>query len=211
VAWRDNRRAPDWDVYVAVSNDGGASFAEQPVVATEQRDWDPDVLVDANGVIHLSYTTFADGAGEPPTVSYLCSSDGGVQWGPALVLSDPVRSELSSWAPDPFRGVLWLWWKDLRDAEPPPGQNHRADVALRFSSDGGRQWSALEFATDEGEIEVLFPSVAVAADGGAHALWTDSRTAGGLRTIRHRDRNPQAAPNAGKLFADGFEGPPACR
>jgi hypothetical protein len=211
VAWRDNRRAPDWDVYVAVSNDAGTSFSEQPVVATDRRDWDPDVLVDAHGVIHLSYTTFADGSGEPPSVSYLCSSDGGAHWGTALVVSDSVRSELSSWAPDPYRGVLWLWWKDLRDADPPPGQNHRADVALRFSTDGGRQWSALEFATDEGEVEVLFPSIAAAADGGAHVLWTESRAAGGLRTIRQRARDPQAAPDAGKVFADGFEGPPRCR
>lgn len=185
VAWRDRRRAPDWDVYLAISEDAGVSFQEQAAVATADRDWDPEALVDAEGRIHLTYTTmYASGA--PPAVSYVSSSNGGQSWGAARIVSEG-RGELSSWAVDPS-GRLWLWWKDLRDADPAPTVQTRADVALRYSSDDGASWSSLELATDQGDLEVYFPSLAIGPDGRAHVYWSDERSGDGTKTVFHRNR-----------------------
>lgn len=200
VAWRDQRRAPDWDVYLAVSEDAGVSFQERAVVATADRDWDPEALVDGAGRIHLTYTTmYVNGAS--PAVSYVSSSDGGQNWSAPQVVSEG-RAELSSWAVDPG-GRLWLWWKDLRDADAPPSDQTRADVALRYSSDAGANWSALEFATDQGDMEVYFPSLAIGSDGRAHVYWSDERAGAGVKTVYHRSR---AAAGAGGGAGGGSGG-----
>ncbi|GIV95550.1 MAG: hypothetical protein KatS3mg057_0207 [Herpetosiphonaceae bacterium] len=171
IAWRDNRRDPDWDVYMAISTDGGQTFVEQAVQATSARDWDPDVLVDAFGVIHLSYTTFPDTEDTEPSVGYRFSTDQGQSWSDPLVLSE-ARSMLSSWAYDPSGKRLWLWWKDERDADPPPSEEKRSDVVAKYSTDGGLTWSELQFVTDEGDAEVYFPGMALGADGRAYAMWS---------------------------------------
>ncbi len=188
VAWRDNRRNPDWDVYLAVSTDGGTSFTEKTGVATGNRDWDPDTLVDSNGTIHLTYTTYRVNAA--PSVEYTRSTDRGVTWSPAQTVSE-ARSQLSSWVADRFRNILWLLWKDERDADPAPGTQSRADVALRYSLDGGRSWSAQEFASNEGEFDTRFPSMAIGPDGRIHVTWNDDRNGTSKQTVFLRSRASQ--------------------
>jgi hypothetical protein len=188
IPWRDNRRAPDWDVYMAISTDGGASFVERTVVATADRDWDPDAKVDVHGIIHLTYTTFFIGTGHPATVSYARSADAAQSWSAPRVVSEPeARSELSSWAAG-AGSALWLQYKDLRDADPPPGNNARSDLAVTHSLDGGFTWSPLEFVTDLGDIDMRYPSLAIGPDGVAHALWSDQRTGASQETVYFRRR-----------------------
>ncbi len=191
VAWRDQRRNPDWDVYVAVSSDAGESFVEHAAIATDARDWDPEVLVDPSGTLHLTWTTFDVVGGAPPSVSYARSHDLGVSWEAQTVVSE-ARSKLSSWAADPWRGVLWLWWKDERDALPPPSDDVRADLAVKYSLDGGTTWSPLEFASDIGSLEAYFPGMAVGPDGRVHAMWSDSRGGAGIEEIFVRSRDTGA-------------------
>lgn len=207
VAWRDRRRNPDWDVYVAVSEDAGVSFQEHAAIATDDRDWDPEALVDASGTIHLTFTTFYV-SGASPAISYARSLNGGQSWNTPVVLSEE-RSELSSWAVD-ASGRLWMWWKDLRDADPPPGTEKRADAVLRHSADGGANWSALEFATDQGDREVYFPSLAIGPDGRAHVYWSEERGDSGVKSVFHRSR--AVLGNSGSGGSAGGEpqsGPPA--
>ncbi|MFQ5594735.1 MAG: exo-alpha-sialidase, partial [Anaerolineae bacterium] len=176
IAWRDMRNGHDWDVYVAVSTDSGATFTERFVYDSGRNDWDPEVTVDADGVLHLAYFTDRDG----PTnsaIDYGRSTDQGQSWSTPVVLSE-ASSRFPSWAPDIAHGVLWLFWKDERDftrVEGCTAQNRCADIAGKYSADGGQTWSEMEFITDLGNVELKLPAFIVGADGRPHVMWSDPR------------------------------------
>lgn len=173
VAWRDNRAATDWDVYVAVSTDAGQTFVERVGMATSQIEWDPDILVDRFGNLQLSIMVYdTDGI----SIYYSRSSDFGVTWTTPLRLSD-YFSRFPSWVAHPNIDVLWLFWKDERDRV--DSTNVQADVSGKYSLDGGITWSNLDRATDQGTIEVKFPSVALGPDGTPYVLWSDERSGSG--------------------------------
>ena len=98
---------------------------------------------------------------------------------------------LSSWALDRLRGIFWLWWKDERDADPAPANNTRSDVAARYSLDGGISWGPLEFATNEGDLDVQFPSIVVGQDGRLHVSWSDIRNGSSKQSLFFRTRQSQ--------------------
>lgn len=182
IAWRDNRRAPDWDIYVAVSTDGGQTFTERIGRATPMRDWDPEALVDSSGVIHLSYMTYRP---QTITIDYIRSTDFGQSWSPEITLSE-ARSRFPFWVPDMQNNTLWLFWKDERDASSPP--DWRSDVAGKFSLDGGRTWSRLEFATDLHEVELKFPGITAGPDGKVYLVWSDRRYANDSEQLFFKSR-----------------------
>lgn len=171
IAWRDNRRAPDWDTYVAVSTNGGQAFTERIGRATQMKDWDPEAIVDWNGVIHLSYMTYRP---QTITIDYVRSTDFGQTWSPEITLSE-ARSRFPFWVPDTRNHTLWLFWKDERDASPPPTTDWKSDVAGKFSLDGGRTWSRIEFATDLHDVELKFPGITSGPDGKVYLVWSDRR------------------------------------
>lgn len=172
IAWRDNRQSPDWGVYVAVSTDGGATFTERVGCDERQtREWDPEIVVDTGGVLHLSCMTLAK-PGEG-TIVYLQSHDLGQTWTAPVVLSE-ADSRFPFWATDQAHGILWLFWKDERDflsdsCQPP---SRCADLMGKYSSDGGMTWSEAEFLTDYGATEVKFPAYDIGPDGTVYALWS---------------------------------------
>ncbi|MBI2415537.1 MAG: exo-alpha-sialidase [Candidatus Kerfeldbacteria bacterium] len=183
VAWRDNRRQPDWDIYVAVSTDAGQTFHEYPAQASSQREWDPDVVVDDHNVIHLAYGLYTDAG---PTIVYAQSADQGKTWSSPITLSE-YTSEFPFWAVYPGEDRVWLFWKDERDAPMPDnitrrsqGQGGRvdkaADVAAKFSNDGGITWSQLQRVTDLGSTEVKFPSPGLGPNGIPVIAWSDTHT-----------------------------------
>jgi hypothetical protein len=205
IAWRDNRRDPDWDSFVAVSRDGGDTFVEIPGIQTSLRDWDPDVVVDAAGTIHLSCMTY-----RPDTISidYSRSTDGGETWTEPVTLTE-VRSRFPFWAYDWRSSVLWLFWKDERDVAGP--NDYRADLAARYSTDSGISWSDFERVTDLGDVEVKFPSPTVFADGRPCVMWSDRSLGNEREDIYFRARGSAAgtgrvqllSPNGGEKFRRG--------
>ncbi|MBC8503567.1 MAG: exo-alpha-sialidase, partial [Chloroflexi bacterium] len=78
VSWRD-RRAGNWDIYVAVSTDAGESFQEYFVYAAPgaRYDYDPEVIVDPNGVLHLAFFSNQRGGS---VIIYQYSTDLGQTW-----------------------------------------------------------------------------------------------------------------------------------
>lgn len=182
IAWRDNRRNPDWDVYLAVSADGGASFTEKVGQATPQRDWDPEVMVDPAGVLHLSVMMLGKpGEGR---IEYRQSTDLGDTWTESVVLNT-ADARFPFWAVSHPNGVMWLFWKDERDflgdSCPPPSRC--ADIIGVYSKDGGQNWSEPEFVTDFGSIEVKFPSPILAPSGRPYMMWSATNPATGREVV----------------------------
>jgi len=176
VSWRD-RRAGNWDIYVAVSTDAGESFEEYFVYAApgERFDYDPEVIVDPNGVLHLAYFSNQRGGS---VIIYQYSTDQGQTWSKVKVLSERgISSRFPLWVPDYEHETLWLFWKDERDfgTDACPKPSRCADIVVRYTTDDGLTWSELEFVTDLGDIEVKLPSPAVGPDGIVHVNWSDSR------------------------------------
>ncbi|NOZ06589.1 MAG: DNRLRE domain-containing protein [Chloroflexi bacterium] len=186
IAWRDNRRDPDWDVYVAVSSDGGAHFTERVGRASPFKDWDPEATVDISGTIHLGVMTIH---GSSSTIDYLRSTDQGQTWSTPVTLSE-ASSRFPLWAADNTHGVLWLFWKDEADfgTAPCTGANRCSDVAGKYSTDGGQSWSAMEFVTDLGDVEVKYPSPAVGPDGIPRVMWSDLRNGASQEAVFVRSR-----------------------
>lgn len=195
IAWRDNRRNPDWDVYVAVSTDAGATFTEYAAQASADREWDPDIAVDRHNVIHLSYMQYMPNG---IIIQYSRSADYGKTWSSPVTLSE-YTSEFPFWAVSPGSDTLWLFWKDERDAPPREegmrriqGKQGRvdkkADVALKYSQDGGVTWSPLELVTNLGETEVKFPSPAVGPNNTPVITWSDTHSGTELLYVSSRSR-----------------------
>lgn len=175
IPWRRQEQGFNWDIYGAVSVDGGASFTEVKLFASPEADFDPDGFVDVNGVWHLSFFS-QRGGGRVPMIDYARSTDGGITWSEPTTLSQ-VRGRFPFWVYDYRRDVIWLFWKDERDFVRDgngvcSGRDFCADVVAHYSTDGGMTWSELEFATDLGNTEVRFPSPAVGADGRVYVAWS---------------------------------------
>lgn len=200
LTWRDNRRDVDWDVYAAVSTDAGQTFTEYAAAATtEEREWDPEILVDADGVIHLTYTLPAGGfLGD---VVYRRSTDLGKSWSEQFQLSDEFS--FFTWVGhDPETGILWVMWKDERDEVFP---ELKADLMLRYSFDGGVTWSQSEFATDLGDLDTRFANLTVGADGAVYVVWADLRNGIDFSTVFLRRRDPVQIPDPPTAVAGGDE------
>lgn len=192
VAWRDNRNQPDWDVYLAVSTDGGATFVERVGHAERQnREWDPEVLVDAAGNLHLAYMDL----GQPPysQIVYLRSADAGQTWTQASVVSE-ANGRFPFWAADFANGGFWLFWKDEHDFLTPacPQPSRCADIIGMYSGDGGQTWSDTEFVTDYNTEELKFPAFAVNNAGIVYATWSIRDAATNRETVyvTHRASAP---------------------
>lgn len=172
IAWRDERRSPDWDVYLAYSGDGGATFAELPARTSSEVEWDPTAAVAPNGRIHLGWMTYRQAGGITVDVAY--SDDAAATWSQPVTVSEGF-SRFPFWVTDWRRGTLWVFWKDEANYGTPPctGMNHCADVAARYSRDGGLTWSAVEKVVDRGTVEVKFPSPSMGPDGRPALTWSD--------------------------------------
>lgn len=199
IAWRDLRNLTSWDIFVAVSVDGGATFTERPAATDALVDeWDPTLLVDPSGVLHLSYTFRSS-----PTVAsidYRRSSDLGSTWSLPTTLSS-APSFFSWWAYDTSNQVLWVLWKDERDAS---GGDRRSDLAARYSRDDGLSWSAEELVTDLGDTECEFPALAIGPDGAAYAVWSDHRAGATSAAARLKVRD--WCPPSWQLYGPGHPG-----
>ena len=176
VAWRDNRAVSDWDIYAAVSTDGGSSFVERLVRADGGREWDPDTVVDTAGQIFVSYMRHAPNSID---IVLVRSRDLGLTWTEPVVLSE-ARSRFPFFAPAWSAGVVGLFWKDERDAG--------ADIVWKYSLDGGVTWSVQEWITNDAVNETKFPSPAMASDGRPHVTWSDQRLGATREAVFVRSR-----------------------
>jgi len=180
IAWRDsiNSSIPvrgRWDVSGCFSTNGGLTWTTaQPIIATTDADWDPDVLIDPQGRIHLFYHVYpANFPTSKAYIRYQYTDNVGSSWNmptnlpsghPTGQLSQPtIASHLIEGTRfDLANGILWTTWKDERDFVI---GNSKADMMAAYSVDRGVTWSSPEFVTDRNDSIVGFKSAALLPTG----------------------------------------------
>lgn len=188
IPWRDARRPGDWDVFAAFSTDGGRTWTEQLAAGGPGAQWDPESLVAPDGTVHLGVMEYPEGGGDI-RLFYTSTRNAGGRWTPPVQVSER-RSRFPHLHYDAAGDVLWYLFKDERDAV--GDEATYADVAGRYSLDGGRTWSTLEFATDEGDVEMGFQGYTVGPDGTFHINYEMFEAGPGQKHLRYIRRRAVA-------------------
>ncbi len=174
IAWRDSvNNILQWDVYGVISTNGGLTWSSpDTLVSTNDADWDPDVLIDPQGRIHLAYHVYP--MGNPlwgAHVKYQYSDNLGVSWqipssNPSGQLSEAGKRSLlvEGFCYDVTNNVLWMTWKDERDFNTSTGDG-QGDMMAIYSTDRGQTWSLPEFVTDRQDSAIGFKAGALLPTG----------------------------------------------
>ncbi|NUN09563.1 MAG: T9SS type A sorting domain-containing protein [Ignavibacteriaceae bacterium] len=200
ITWRHNTSGNpnmhimDWDVYGAVTRDGGVTWGQPaPIAAGQHHQWDPNTIVDKKGFIHLffhEYHSDTTGADSTANIHYKFSTDGGTTWSGSHIISEPYRSHLVKTAYDIKNDAVWCVWKDERDAT---FGNPRADlVGVYLTNNGIPVISAPEFITDHDTMEISYHNFKVGADGIMRAVYNNSLMQGKGDKIYYTQRTPLA-------------------
>lgn len=205
IAWRDARPAgDDWDVYGAISYDGGATWTEQLLAGGPGRQWDPMVQIDQNGVIHLGVMEYPANHLIDVFVWYTHSTDGGNTWSTPQTMRG-ARSIFPIFTYDPIRHILWYFLR----IESPPGPNATSDLGVRYSFDGGNTWSNVERLTmvDPGN-GTKYPAIATGVDGIVRVFYSMKDSLGNDKMYFQKRKSVPTATgvNSGELSPpEGFE------
>ena len=172
VAWADGRSGTDWDVYVAVSADGGISWTPGGDVRANSpagNQTQPAIVADAGGNLSVAWEDDRNGNFD---IYFARSADGGATWTTPNVRVDAAPGP--SWARDVTLGLgpsgsLHAAWNDERNAH--------NDIYSASSSDDGATWTSPDVLvnTDGSGFAQLRPSLAADAAGTVHAAWMDRR------------------------------------
>lgn len=154
------------EVYLAVSNDHGASFsAARPVSRIDGfSSWTPAIAA-WSSTVHVGWTDERDDLAECTLGKNPCreeeyyrrSTDNGFSWGPEVRLTaDPPGAPKESWAPSiaAWQGSVHLTYLDKRSGF--------FQVYYRRSLDGGSTWNLeVQVAADPQYMNAARPTVAV--------------------------------------------------
>lgn len=168
IPWRQNT-GTSWDVYGAKTTDGGLTWSAPFLLSGGNNDqWDPNIVIDKNGLVHLFYHLYpTPNPTYTASVHYTYSADGGTTWSSLATLSDPLyRGHLIKTAYDHTNNLVWCFWKDERDFNFSNG-NPEADVIGVSISHNGSSYtiSSAEFISDGDSIEYGYHNFKIGADG----------------------------------------------
>jgi len=183
AAWADFRRY-NWDIFLARSDDGGATWGPNVEVDDfpdlERIDERPSIAVERRGPVHVAWTDLR--AREPDTsIFYARSDDHGATFTPNRQLDDsrtafdvdhdtPTNQWHASLAAD--HRALFVAWQDDRFGND--------DILFTTSFDGGATFAPAERVDDTGAgpSEQSRPSLALAPRGRrrlCYVAWEDDR------------------------------------
>lgn len=213
IAWRENvngcsgnmpsmcsSNGWNWDVKARITYDGGANWNLSITLQgtgglndTDDDQWDPNVIVDKNGVIHAFYHVYHNITMPDynANIMYEYSLNGGNTWSTPIQLSATnIRSHLIKTAYDYTNNYVWCSWKDEMDFGNLPG-NPQADLkAVYIENTGTPVVSTQEFITDHDSSEVAYHNFKVGNDGIMRATYNIAKIANGKGdTIFYTQRN----------------------
>ena len=137
LAWTTGEDAAA-DIHLAVSTDGGATFAPPVIVARTAGYSDaPKLALDAAGTLHLVFCDSADGPFGRYDVYYTRSRDRGAHFDPPRVLSPPGPGAAYPQLALASDRVVHVVWEHYPDRRPPP-----RGLAIATSRDGGDHFTA---------------------------------------------------------------------
>lgn len=220
IAWRENvnsvsstlgtpsnQNGWNWDVKARISNDGGNSW--NPVITIEgsgandsdDDQWDPNVVVDKNGVFHVFYHVYHNNAFPSNSnfpdfkskIIYKYSPNGGNSWqGPYQLSTNNIRSHLVKTAYDYTNNYVWCTWKDEMDFDTSNTLGAQADLKAVYVQYNGNSHfiSNQEFITDCLEQEVAYHNFKVGLDGILRASYNIAKPgiSGGGDTLFYTQR-----------------------
>lgn len=180
ISWREktdnNINVNGWDVKGVRTSNGGLNWSSPAFAASGiYHQWDPNIVIDRNGIFHLMYHTyfFALTFQDTSAVFYKFSVDGGANWSQAYILSDTIyRSHLVKTAFDYSHNAVWCFWKDERDLVL---GNPKADIIGKNIVYNGSVpvFSESEFISDGGATEYGYHNFKAGSDGIVRAHFND--------------------------------------
>jgi hypothetical protein len=202
IAWRENINGGNgysnwnWNVNARISYNGGATWnpvftLEGASTPTDDDQWDPNIIVDKNGVIHAFYHIYHNNTlpDYNAKIMYEYSLDGGSSWSTPIQLStNNIRSHLIKTAYDYTNNYVWCTWKDEMDFGNLPN-NPQADLKAVYIQNTGTPFiSTQEFITDHDSSEVALHNFKVGNDGIMRATYNISKLEGKGDTIFYTQR-----------------------
>lgn len=219
IAWRENVNGGNhpnnwnWDVKASMTYDGGATWdtvftLEGSANPTDDDQWDPNVVVDKNGIIHAFYHIYHNATipDYNANIMYKYSLNGGNTWSNPIQLSTTnVRSHLIKTAYDYTNNAVWCAWKDEMDFGNIPN-NAQADLkAVYIINTGTPVISTQEFLCDHLSEETALHNFKVGNDGIMRATYNISKMEGNGDTIFYTQRT--SLNNITDLFDNKSENP----
>lgn len=173
---------------IAVSTDGGATFAEPTDLSDARGGSQPRFDVGQDGVVHAVFPAGSFGlpVSEPPTprvspLVYRRSTDGGATWSEPREI-DPGEGGNRKWvvAADPnSKAVYVAWYGNPETPEAEIGMEDYLDVLLLASTDGGDTWSDRRIVNEGGRssegVKRYDPGLSIAPNGRLDIAWYDFR------------------------------------
>ncbi len=190
IAWRDARPSgDDWDIYGAISTDGGATWQERLIAGGSGRQWDPMVQIDQHGTIHLGVMEYPAGHQIDVFVWYTRSTDGGETWSSPQTMRE-ARTIFPVFTYDATHDILWYFLR----IESAPGSNATSDLGVRYTLDGGETWSDLERLTALEQGGTKFPAFVTGVDGIVRVVYSLKDDAGNDKLYFQKRRSVPGQP-----------------
>jgi len=170
----DTLQLVDYDIYVAMSVDGGASFGPSvPVIDGSDWQYKSSIRVGTNGNVYVAWT---DRRNEDISDVYFAkSTNGGATFFPSIRVN--TYTDQSQGYPEMALdddGVIYIAWNDTRHLY----KTNSRDIYMARSLDQGEAFEK-EIRVNDLPIspgfEYLYPSVTASSEGHVSVTWEDKR------------------------------------
>jgi hypothetical protein len=163
IVWIDERDGNP-EVYYKRSTDGGTSWGTDTRLTNNIYYSSLPSIAVSGANLHIAWEDKRDGGN--PEIYYKSSTDGGINWGADMRLTNnPANSEFPSIAV--IGSNVHIVWYDARDGN--------AEIYNKRSTDGGVNWETDTRLTNSIQYSA-FPSVAISGLT-VHVVWEDTRDA----------------------------------
>ncbi|KPK63601.1 hypothetical protein AMJ83_06135 [candidate division WOR_3 bacterium SM23_42] len=161
VAWYDNRDG-NYEIYYKCSSDGGTTWGSDTRITNEPSpSYNPSIAFTGPSV----HVVWEDERNQDIDVYHKCSTDGGITWGPDILVTD-VSGPQGMPSVAVVTGCVHVAWADFTLIG-------NTEIYYGRSTDGGTTWQA-PVQMSYAPMFSVYPSIA-AHESNVHVAWQDSR------------------------------------